>query len=55
MFLNLPEVIDSAIVGTTHPDKGQIPHCFVVYSNKNDLTDGMLRQALSGGLCFMLS
>ena len=48
ILLDLSEVADAATVGVTTTDKHMIPHCFVVSSNQEKLTEEDLRQTLSG-------
>ena len=48
IFMCHPGVVDSATVGVNHPDSDQVPHCFVVRSNENKVTEYMLKQILKG-------
>ena len=48
ILLNHPGVADSATVPVNHPKASQVPYCFVVPSNKDTVTECMLKQTLHG-------
>ena len=52
VLLSHPGVVDSATVAVDQPDAGQVPYCFVVPTNKDTVTERMLKQTLHGKYIF---